>query len=413
MTALLLRGPPGTGKTSKVLTEIVSQLVTQGENVLVLAFTNKAVNEICEKLHQNGLPFLRLGRSSKNTEGGNYWADWIQKTPFKLQDVHQKLMETPVIVATQLTMLGHLDLFDLKKFKTAIIDEASQLVEPQIVGILTKVDRFILIGDDKQLPAVVQQSTEESRVTSKHLTNIGLNNMRESLFYRLLNQAQSHNWTKAYGLLTHHRRMHHDIAAFINTQFYEQKLQLGNHSVQTQKFDNQLLTHSNWLDKAMQQSRLVFVPSKADTTSKRNIYEAEHIAEWINHIATNYSDWYGKPFLPSQSLGVITPYRAQIAEIRKILRGSFEDVMIDTVERFQGGERDVILISYAVRHAAQLENLVALTPCGKVDRKLNVALSRAKQHIIITGVEAVLRQKPFFNNLIDHIIDCGGYAQID
>lgn len=89
----------------------------------------------------------------------------------------------------------------------------------------------------------------------------------------------------------------------------------------------------------------------------------------------------------------------------------FPKLRIDTVERFQGSECDIILISYAVRNARQLENLCAMTPDGKVDRKLNVALSRAKKHILVTGCESVLMQRPAFRELISHVRQVGGYME--
>jgi len=95
-------------------------------------------------------------------------------------------------------------------------------------------------------------------------------------------------------------------------------------------------------------------------------------------------------FDPAQDIGVITPFRAQAACIYRHLPEELQGVTVDTVERYQGGERDVIIVSFAVHTAAQMPAIVAPSWDGMVDRKLNVMLTRARQQLILLGDPNVL-----------------------
>ena len=106
--------------------------------------------------------------------------------------------------------------------------------------------------------------------------------------------------------------------------------------------------------------------------------------------------------ITGKSIGVITPYRAQIAQIRQHLldeKVDFGNVTIDTVERYQGGARDIIILSLCTNSLSQLDSLVSLSHEG-VDRRLNVALTRARKHLIILGNEEVLKTNAVYGALI-------------
>ena len=106
-----------------------------------------------------------------------------------------------------------------------------------------------------------------------------------------------------------------------------------------------------------------------------------------------------------KSIGIITPYRAQIAQIRQQLMIENIDVdnlTIDTVERYQGGARDIILISLCTNNLSQLDSLVSLSEEG-VDRKLNVALTRARKHLVILGNRQLLMSNTIYGDLIKSI----------
>lgn len=106
-------------------------------------------------------------------------------------------------------------------------------------------------------------------------------------------------------------------------------------------------------------------------------------------------------------MGVITPYRAQIAEIRSRLLAKSERlynmVSVDTVERYQGSQRRIIIISMAVNNPYQLKNLHVLNEDGTVDKKLNVALTRAREHLVVVGCSAILSQSPIYNALLQFL----------
>lgn len=105
------------------------------------------------------------------------------------------------------------------------------------------------------------------------------------------------------------------------------------------------------------------------------------------------------------SIGIITPYRAQIALIRKcmeVLPGRYSEIItVDTVERYQGGARDIIIISFCVNRISQLDSLVSLSQEG-IDRKLNVTLTRAKEQIILIGNKNLLSKSQGHRTLIEH-----------
>ena len=124
-------------------------------------------------------------------------------------------------------------------------------------------------------------------------------------------------------------------------------------------------------------------------------------------------------FDAQKSIGIIVPYRNQIAMIRKELEQlrlpAIDKISIDTVERYQGSQRDVIIYSFTIQNRFQLEFLTANTfvEDGKpIDRKLNVAITRARKQLILTGNEATLRQNFLFSELIDYIEKRGGKTVI-
>lgn len=139
-------------------------------------------------------------------------------------------------------------------------------------------------------------------------------------------------------------------------------------------------------------------------SEKVNTEEARIVAQLLKTIHT----LSGTSFDPSKTIGVIVPYRNQIAMIRQEINRldipSLIPISIDTVERYQGSQRDIIIYSFTVQNRYQLDFLTSncFVEDGKViDRKLNVALTRARKQLIITGNEAILHQNALFKDLID------------
>jgi DNA replication ATP-dependent helicase Dna2 len=396
----LVQGPPGTGKTRLVLHELVRHLFEQtGESVLLAAFTNQAADEICAAVEPVTTDYIRLGREEVVAPP---WRERLlsfacsRATGNGPEQLRNSLAATRIWISTVASLAAHEEIFALKKFDTMVVDEASQLLEPQLIGLLCRAGRTILIGDEKQLPAVVQQPEALSRVTGKELGEIGLDDLRLSLFERLLRRCQLQGWDDAHALLVRQARMHRDLAALPSRLFYGNRLELMDEERQSAPIARFSSAAKDPLERALAASRLVYIPSARDSLAQQNQSEVlivKRVLETVRHA------W--GPEFDERSVGVITPFRRQIAAILTGLPNELSrDVTIDTVERFQGSEREMIILSMALHHPAQLRLIRSLTPDRTVDRKLNVALTRARSHVVLTGVEEVLRCDPFYGELL-------------
>ena len=194
----------------------------------------------------------------------------------------------------------------------------------------------------------------------------------------------------ALDMLCRQGRMHPSVAWFPNQAFYGGRLEAVGLPHQLEEVEVPVL----------------FIPSQRDTSSlsgKTNLHEAGMVADWAERV---YHE-YGEAFDAHRTLGIITPYRSQIATIRGALQAkgipALMDVSVDTVERYQGSERDVILYSFCVNHRYQLKFLPNLTEENGVliDRKLNVALTRARKRLIAMGCVEILRQNPLYARFVD------------
>ncbi|MFK7809156.1 MAG: DEAD/DEAH box helicase, partial [Saprospiraceae bacterium] len=412
----LLWGPPGTGKTSVMLRHTVSYLLNEtDESILLLAYTNKAVDEICASVESIDKfarkEYIRIGsRTSTAPVYQDRLLDQLMKKVNNRKELKELLDSHRIVVATVSSMASKLDLLKVKKFSRVIIDEASQILEPAILGLLPLFERFILIGDHQQLPAVVVQDSNASKVEDSELQDIGLNNLRNSLFERLYKRCQAENWHWAFAQLSHQGRMHKDIMQFTSDTFYSKTLKVLPEGIpryvqQTEAITWQLPESPSPMETMLSRQRVLFLPTPGNagvSYNKTNKYEAERIAELILSFQNIYKE-NNKAFTKN-SLGIITPYRAQIAQIKSVLQEQgIPDalVTIDTVERYQGGARDVILLSLCANHDRQLRSLISHSDEG-VDRKLNVALTRAREHLVILGNVEVLRGDKVYSELIDY-----------
>lgn len=442
----LLIGPPGTGKTSQALQYLVleqlaekpkgqstnpndqSPKVNGQSSILLLAYTNRAVDEICNMLSEHEIDYIRIGNEySCDPKYSDHLLQEVLDENTTLNSIKSTLSEAQIIVATTSTMNSRSALFNIKHFDLVIIDEASQILEPNIVGILTArqeegraIDRFILVGDHKQQPAVVQQQGEaDVENTASVLENIHLSSCANSLFERLILTERTAGRTDFIGTLHKQGRMHPDIADFANRKFYA-KEQLEcvplAHQLETELAYNE--ESEDALDNMLKAHRMIFIPSmpckQLNISEKVNTDEARIIADLLRRLFRQMS----KNFNPQKSVGVIVPYRNQIAMIRKEIERleipALEGISIDTVERYQGSQRDVILYSFTIQSRYQLDFLTANTFYEEgqpIDRKLNVAITRARKQLILTGNESTLRQNQLFAELIDYIKEKDGYVR--
>ena len=443
----LLVGPPGTGKTSRALKFMVEEALNDGtgmpsagvipsghqqpaSSILLMSYTNRAVDEICEMLVDSGIPFLRFGSEFSCDERFRPYLieKAIAQCP-KLEAIRQYIIGTRVIVGTTSMIASKPFIFNLKHFKLAIIDESSQILEPNLVGLLTAVDKFILIGDYKQLPAVVQQSEKDSAIPTiddrqdhavidmSILQDICLSNCRNSLFERLIRWEGHEKRSDFIGILRRQGRMHPEIAEFPNQMFYRRE-QLEPvpcpHQLETELAYT--LPSQDALDDVLKAHRMIFIPSQfckePNVSDKINASEASIVVDVLRRVHR----FYGKDFNAQKTVGVIVPYRNQIAMIRKGIEKlgipELEHISIDTVERYQGSQRDVIIYSFTIQNIWQLDFLAgnSFVEDGHIiDRKLNVAITRARKQMIMTGNPEILRNNQIFNELMEYVKRKEGY----
>jgi superfamily I DNA and/or RNA helicase len=366
-----------------------TSLITSHLSLLLTAYTHRAVDEICGMLEDCGQDYLLLGNEASCDPR---YAHRLLSNAFaehpKLSDIRQRLKEVRIVVSTLLTLQARPFLLGLKHFSLCIVDEASQILEPPIIGLLSSehIDRFILIGDHKQLPAVVQQPDDEPR----------LHTCRQSLFERLLRQEQEAGRTEFTGLLNHQGRMHPDIAQFPNEMFYRlEQLQPVPCPHQLEQALDYNEPSEDDLDHQLKHHRVLFLPSSDEATL---------VADLLRRI---YRQIGAEHFDADRSIGVIVTYRYQIAQIRRAMAqmglAQLSDISIDTVERYQGSQRDVIIYSLGVQNEADLDFLTS--NCFEedghtIDRKLNVAMTRARKQLLMTGRTDVLRQNDIFQELM-------------
>ncbi len=416
---LLIHGPPGTGKTS-VIAEIVKRLTQQGQRVLLSAFTNQAVDNMLRRLDQEGFhEYLRLGheRSVNDTVKHRLLKELVETQPDLSSHtgelVRDIVITMPAVATTTATWSSDKYIPQATRqeeepvpqntnlsFDVAIIDEAGQLTVPAILGALRFARRFILVGDEKQLPPLV---------LSKEAAINGLSDSLFSFLKRLDDDyRKNHPETISASVpLCTQYRMNKWISNFSSTVFYDKQL-LAHESVANQKLAFVPVQRSGTSAAVNRASDphfpLVFLdvcdPS-ANTESKISNAEAQVVRE-----VTAYLLAQG---IEPKDIGVIAPYRAQVANIRRHLFSNdaasgwqalpaASPMSVDTVDRFQGGERMVIIMSFATTNEPQGERRDFLTN----PNRLNVALTRAQRKLILVGCVPALENLPIFSRLITY-----------
>lgn len=214
--------------------------------------------------------------------------------------------------------------------------------------------------------------------------------------------------------------MHETVSSFPSRFFYEDNLntvpmQHQHRELQFTTFDEEPL------EQALAHNRLIFININTPHSTqsfKVNQPEAECIARCV------YSTWHlyktnNLPFSTYGTIGVIVPYRHQISTVRqeidKFNIPELHDITIDTVERYQGSERDVIIYGFTVQRPYQLQfltNNVFIENSTPIDRKLNVALTRAREQMILVGNAQILSTNEVFRKLIDFTSQNGYFSEV-
>lgn len=435
----LIIGPPGTGKTSFGMVNVLKeQLLEEGTSVLLLSFTNRAVDEMCSKLVGEGIDFVRLGSELGCHEA--YRSHLLGKRSEACRDgreIRQMIERCRVFCGTTTAFNSQIALLSIKHFDLAIVDEASQILEPQIIGLLSAkiartgehaIAKFVLIGDEKQLPAVVQQQESESVVQEPNLRAIHLTDCRLSLFERLIKAYRSEGVNNEYSyMLTRQGRMHREIAIFPNYAFYQNKLIPV--PLPYQEEPTPLTSESNdGLEALLTTRRIAFVtypeprqtgldPWQQETSDKVNLIEARMIAATVHRIYLMNPEGFDK----DRTVGIIVPYRNQISTIRNEIDSyhiePLHDIMIDTVERYQGSQCENIIYGFTIRKYYQLGFLTGNQYVDRasgeiIDRKLNVAMTRAMKHLIMIGNARLLRENVIFFKLMEFARNRQSYFDI-
>ena len=434
----VVHGPPGTGKTT-TLVEAIYETLRRENQVLVCAQSNMAVDWISEKLVDRGVSLLRIGNPTRVTDKmlsftyerrfeshPSYTELWAVRKAIRdiyasksgssesrhqkiarLKDratdleytINQALFNDAKVIAC--TLAGSANrLLTGMKFGSLFIDEAAQALEAACWIAIRKAHRVIFAGDHRQLPPTIK---------SPEALHGGLD--------KTLMEYIVENKPRAVSLLTVQYRMCDTIMQFPNQEFYEGKLQ----SAPEVKYRGILDwdTAVEWVDSgdlhtALQcikpgermQSSQVTTPlptreGQGGGSSWFNTSEAELTLATLQR----YFEKIGKERLLEENVdvGIISPYKAQIALLRRMVRRDSywkpfrRLITINTVDGFQGQERDVIVIS-----------LVRSNDEGNIGflrdlRRMNVAITRARMKLIIIGDRSTLCRMPFYRRLAEYI----------
>lgn len=427
----LVVGPPGSGKTSCALRYMVEEELRSSADtrILLMAYTNRAVDELCGMLESmiSADPllltdYLRIGQplSASAQYRGRLLCERVGCSVNKADQLRNLLAHTRVVVATISTMSQQQLLLDNMSFNVAFVDEASQILEPYLLPIYTNsnINRYVLVGDQKQLPAVVQQSADDCAINDADLNVLGISNCAMSLFDRMLHRYMAEERTDLYHQLMVQGRMHPELYGFVNRCFYGGKLMpvpLVHQQREIAEVYPSIPQDATETVKLLARTRTLFIncePQDDGVNDKINSAEAEVVVQCLRSLSDLY-EANGRQFT-SQEVGIIVPYRNQISMIRNVIQehglDDLLDVTIDTVERYQGSQRNVIIYTFTIRHESQLQFLTSSTyneaddltdKVYPVDRKLNVALTRAREQLILVGNKQLLSTVPLFKEMIE------------
>ncbi len=349
----LIHGPPGTGKTYTIA-RAIRALVADGNRVLLSAFTNRAVDNALEALRDQGFDeVVRVGTET-GVRGDMQDVRLVQRG-----DPNEKAAElrnAPVVAATT-AACGSRVLRDCA-FDVAVVDEASQLTEPSTHAAITLADRFVLVGDHEQLPPVVRAENE----------------LRTSLFERLIEEHPD-----ASVMLDRQYRMSQRIQAFASAAFYDGALRPATPEVAGQTLADLGIDPADL--PAVLRGGVSFIDPDGERDGNRNVREAERVAAIV--------DEYLDAGVDATDIGVIAPFRAQVAAITRLT-----DVTVDTVDRFQGSSKAVIVVSFVA--TGDLDG-----PIFEDHRRVNVALTRAKKQLTLVGDAAALGSDPFYERMLE------------
>ena len=390
----LIHGPAGTGKTHTLCGIVSAWRANSESRILCCADSNTAADNIYESLRRKNIPAFRLSswkaladvpeellnslpnkalvdryRGAVNA----YHADPAAYKGFLIgvrKLIEEEALRTFKVVVTTLSSARN-PILDKHIFPYVIIDESAQTIEPAaLLAVSHGCERLVLIGDHKQLPAVV---------LSKEASRLGLDT---SLFERIITAGNEESCPLPSVLLNSQRRMHPSISEWPNESFYDGKLE--DHLCVLSSDDGDL---SAVFPTVPRDKRVVFIDTdglgseELVGTSTRNLRECTILGDVVERLMAL------SEVKPDQ-IGVIVPYLAQkqvlISELKK--RNLLSGIQINTVEGFQGHEKDYIIISTTRSNAAGVLGFI------EDDRRMNVMLTRARKGLVVVGDEETLKR---------------------
>jgi len=429
----VVHGPPGTGKTTTLVQAIKALIAQNHEQILVVAPSNTAVDLLSEKLFAEGLNVLRIGNparvserlmaltlDSKMTEhprmkevkklkkqAGEYKnmahkykrnfgkaerdqrkalfdeAHKIMKEVGKTEQyIIDDLVNKAQVITATLVGANHYTVRNVK-FTTVVIDEAGQALEPACWIPILKAQKVILAGDHFQLSPTIK-STEAAK---------------GGLSTTLLEKCVTLH-PEAVTLLEEQYRMNKAIMGYSSAVFYEDRLRAHESVAQRLLFDGDMPL--NFVDTAG-----CGFDEKLEGTSSTNPEEAAFLFKHLCQLVEQLKARYANADFPS--IAVISPYKEQIRILKEQLINNPElsvygdRISVNTIDSFQGQERDVVYISMTRSNNEGDIGFLSDT------RRMNVAMTRARKKLVVIGDSSTLAKLPFYANFVTYAEGLGGY----
>ena len=415
----IVHGPPGTGKTTTLVEAIIETLQRENQ-VLVTAPSNVAVDWISEQLMRRGVNVLRVGnpvrisdemldcsyerRYAAHPDYAELWgirkrlrelstaaksesnANYLRKLRYRQTEleikIHSEIFDEARVISCTLVGAAN-QVMSGRRFATLFIDEAAQALEPACWNAILRCSKVVFSGDYQQLPPTVK---------SPRAAHDGL---ATTLMEHVASSKPS-----CVSMLTVQYRMNRAIMGFSSRWFYHDRLK-ADPSV-AERLLSPIDSAVSWLDTA---TCGFSEQGEGISSSKSNPHEARLLI----HTLRDYIDFIGPSRVDDEltDFGIITPYKAQARLIRRLLKMNYflkayrRRITVNTVDGFQGQERDVIVIS-----------MVRDNDDGTIGflrdlRRMNVAITRAKMKLIIIGNTQILSRHRFYRELIQYIRDHG------